>query len=184
MSKWCTFPIALSFDDSVLEFGLEVLNSTYLSLYEVLRPHLTSIAQQKEAITGDGTLADNIRYLQLLAFVTAIPGVSAPGILTGYRITIIDAQGTVMIDTQSAANTYLNWLAGTIGSNKNTRPAVMTSNLNPAGIGVESSFSPTLLVNRDYVSVRLGPPYQNVGQARIDQNAVVPISGFPIIGIV
>lgn len=162
-----------------------MLLSPYRNLFEQLLPSLPLIAQVKATIVGDDTPADVARYVDLVNLVFNIPGVGAPQQLTGYRITVFDAHGTVMVDTYELLvdNTYARWKAGIIGLNKNLRPSAITATLSVYGVGYESAFSPTLSENRDYVSVRLGPPYRNIGQVSIDQTAIGTISAYPIAGV-
>lgn len=105
----------------------------------------------------------------------------------GSRITVIDTDGIVAIDTSQIGpclNTYDNYtfiapynnfVTGNVGANHNTRVAVMTAQLSSGGVGYENKFSNTLQENQAYVAIRLGNKNGNVGTIRFSFD--VPFQG-------
>jgi hypothetical protein len=98
---------------------------------------------------------------------------------SGYRIQIIDADGTVAYDsyrlqssTASTANTVQNFQNGTINSNQNTRTYNIGAALSNSGRFYQKKYSTTTLQTQMYYAVRQNPCAQiPLGNVVISLNA-------------
>ncbi len=131
----------------------------YTALWNALAPHLANLNAQLAATVDQAT------YAVLLAEAQA----TAAGIVNG-RILISQADGTVMIDTSKANNTYANFLAKAINENHNSRVAVFMAQEFPCGAGLEKKFSTTTGVTETYLALRSGTHLNSKGTIRISKS--------------
>jgi len=87
--------------------------------------------------------------------------------LTNGRLLIALPDGTVVVDTSKANNTYANFLAKAINENHNTRAAVISAQLFKCGYGVERKFSTSTSSFETYFAARLGGQFDSAGTARL-----------------
>lgn len=134
----------------------------YETLFRRLWPEVTNLT------TRASTTRDQATYQSLLNLANSIANAAVGRLL----ITLPD--GTVVIDTarndgpgDARNNYYLNFVAKTINENHNSRIAILSAQLYPCGIGVESKRSTSTGRYEHYVAIRLGKHLDNQGTARL-----------------
>jgi hypothetical protein len=136
--------------------GFNAAAATYTALWNALAPHLNNLNTQLAATIDQPT------YAILLAEAQA----TANGIANG-RILISLPDGTVLIDTSKANNTYANFVAKAINENHNSRVAIFMAQEFPCGAGLERKFSTSTGQTETYLAVRSGTHLNSQGTIRI-----------------
>ena len=85
------------------------------------------------------------------------------------RVLITLSDGHVAYDSsKGVANTYLNYQAGLINENHNTRVSIMVSLLGSSGVGYEEKYSSSTGRHENYASIRMGlTTAKSLGCARV-----------------
>lgn len=84
------------------------------------------------------------------------------------RIVIIAANGMVIVDSEKGTrNTLVNFLAGAIDENFNSRIAILDAQAWPAGVGLERQFDFNNFRYGSAVAIRLGGYLDSLGTVRL-----------------
>ena len=141
--------------------------NTYHTLIKRLWPNIATLTTRAGAVNSQPI------YQSLLMLANSI-ATSAGG-----RLLITVPDGTVLVDTSrddgiadARFNSYQNFLTKTIKENHNSRISILSAQLYPCGLGVETKRSTTTGRDEHYVAVRLGGNLNNEGTARL--SIVVP----------
>ena len=135
---------------------------TYQMLFQVLNPQASALNNLLAAVNNQAS------YENLLNLANMIATNSSGRLL----ITLPD--GTVVIDTarndgagDPKNNYYPNFVNKTINENHNSRAAIVSAQLWPCGLGVETKTSTTTGEVESYAARRLGPHLDSQGTARL-----------------
>ena len=137
----------------------------YSSLIASLSPNVYDLTQLVDAVDNPATYRDLLTFSRDLA--ASIPN---------GRLLIALPDGTVVVDTFQPddldnnlleGNSYEHFEKKTVNENHNTRVAIMSAQLYPCGVGVESKPSTTTGTFQSYAALRLGGQFQSSGTARL-----------------
>ena len=139
--------------------------SQYSSLIAGLSPNVYDLTQLVDAVSDANTYGDLLSFSRDLA--ASVPN---------GRLLVALPDGTVVVDTfqpddldntLAEGNSYQHFENKTVNENHNTRVAIMSAQLYPCGLGVESKPSTTTGTFQSYVALRLGGQFQSSGTARL-----------------
>jgi hypothetical protein len=128
----------------------------YQTLINALVPNVGPL------VTGLATLSEAGYPGLLAAAETTADAAGATG-----RVVLTLPDGTVVVDTSRATNTWANFQAKTINENHNSRLAILAAQEYPCGIAIESKVSTSTGVNEGYVALRAGSHLDSWGTIRI-----------------
>lgn len=109
-------------------------------------------------------VVDDATYNKLLTEANAVAAM-----VTNGRMVITLPDGTVVVDTGKANNTFADFKAKAINENHNTRISILDAQLHDCGIGLEQKFSTSDNTKEVYFAKRLGPYLDSAGTARLSQ---------------
>lgn len=135
----------------------KLVAAPYDTLNAILTPaKVTSFRNKLNAVTNQAT------YGTLLTEANATATLIANG-----RVVVTLQDGTVVVDTSKANNTYADYVAKAINENHNSRVAILDAQLYDCGIGLETKTSTSTGVVEAYLAKRLGPYLDSAGTVRL-----------------
>src|SRR5262245_54633548 len=129
----------------------------YTNVYLAVIDEITAFTTELNALVGQTPTYDT-----LLAHAQAVAAE-----VTNGRVVLTLPDGTVVVDTSKANNTYANFLAKAINENHNSRVAFMEAQQYPCGVAIESKRSSTTGFTESYVAIRLGNHLDSEGTVRM-----------------
>ena len=129
----------------------------YATLNAILTPaKVTSFRNKLNAVTNQAT------YGTLLTEANATATLIANG-----RVVVTLPDGTVVVDTSKANNTYADYIAKAINENHNSRIAILDAQIYDCGVGLETKTSTSTGVVEVYLAKRLGAYLDSAGTVRL-----------------
>ena len=137
----------------------------YGSLIASLSPNVYDLTQLVDAVDNPATYGDLLNFSLDLAASTP-----------NGRLLIALPDGTVVVDTFQPVdldnllpegNSYEHFQQKTVNENHNTRVAIISAQIYPCGVGVESKASTTTGTFQSYAALRLGGQFLSSGTARL-----------------
>lgn len=126
---------------------------TYKSLYKILHRNLQNLTLLFSNVTDEATY--EVFYNAMVSVANSVDG-------GGGRMLFCEPDGTVVVDTSKVldssnvvsgyANSYQHWQNKNVNENHNSRVAIMSAQIWPAGLGVEKKFSSTIAQTSWYVA--------------------------------
>jgi hypothetical protein len=164
LTLWAALPVRADAQPCQpgIDAAWEAHRPSYDLLWTTLVPNIGTLTTQLV------NTFDSSTYAALLASARSI----ASAIPTG-RIVLTLADGTVVVDTSrpdgetpSNANSYAHFLAKSIDENQNTRVAMMSAQMFPCGVAIETNAGTSGFVESQF-AVRLGAHLTSNGTARL-----------------
>ena len=143
--------------------GLAAAFTAHQARYTAIATAMLSGTPTVTTLTTDlGALHDDAAYATLLTDSQTMAAKVATG-----RVVVTLPDGTVVVDTSKANNSYANFLAKAINENHNSRVAIFSAQQYPCGVGLETKLSTTDATVESYIAVRGGAHLDSKGTIRM-----------------